>query len=130
MSHIDFNSELISLNFSTLQQWKLMSTFRALSHSALNRGWTAGTSNGSTICYVKGKAAFWTANNSVRLRIHFKSLSLNQTSQKVLKTFSKPLRTIHAEILTTTKIINSVDLSNSGLVQDMMLVWEDNAKDK
>ena len=116
MLYIDFNSELISLNFSTLRQWKLMSTFRALSHSALNRRWTARTSKGSTICYVKSKAAFWTANNSFRLRTHFKSLSLNQTSHKVLKSFLKPLRAIRAEILTTIKIINNMVL-NAGFVK-------------
>ena len=76
-----------NVNFSLLRQGELMSTLRALGKSALNRRWTAGTSESSTVCYVKGEVAFWAANNVFRLRTHFKSLSLNQTSGKILKTY-------------------------------------------
>ena len=105
---VDYEFTACNVTFSLLRQGELMSTLRALGRSALNRRWTAGTSESSTVCYVKGKAAFWAANNVFRLRTHFKSLSLNQTSNKVLKTFLRLLQTVHAEISITVKIINSV----------------------
>jgi len=107
LKNVDYEFTACNVTFSLLRQGELMSTLRALGRSALNRRWTAGTSESSTICYVKGKAAFWAANNVFRLRTHFRSLCLNQKSNKVLKTFLRLLQTVHAEILTTVKIISS-----------------------
>jgi len=47
-----------------------MSTLWTLSHCALHRRGTAGTSKGSAIGYVKGESAFWAAYNSFWLRTH------------------------------------------------------------
>jgi len=77
----------VKVNFSMLRQWKLMSTLRAFGKSTLHRGWTARTSQGSAIRYVKGKTTLWATQYMLRLRTHPMSLSLDQTPKEILKTF-------------------------------------------
>lgn len=107
LKNVDYEFTSCNVIFSLLRQGKLMFTLRALRRFAVNRGWTAGTSESPTICYVKGKAAFWAANNVFRLRTHFKSLYLNQKSNEVLKTFLRLLQTGRPKFSTTVKIISS-----------------------
>lgn len=89
----------------SLFQWKFMPTFRALSHSTLHGRWTATACECSTVRYVKGKTAFWTFNYTFRLQAHFKSLILNQSSWKILKTFLNNSKRFYAKILTILKTI-------------------------
>jgi len=76
----------VKVDFSMFCQWKLMSTLRAFGKSTLHRGWTARTSKGSAIRYVKGKATLWATQYMLRLRIHFASLS-SELDGKILKAF-------------------------------------------
>jgi len=78
-------------NFSMLRQGKFMSTLWTLDKFTLHRGWTAGTSQGSAIRYVKGKTTLWAAQYMLRLRTHLVSLSLDQTPTGILKAFLEPL---------------------------------------
>jgi hypothetical protein len=95
----------IKVNFSVLRQGKLMSTLRTLDKSALHRGWTAGTSKGSAIRYVKGKTTLWATQYMLRLRTHLTSLSLNQPPNEILKTFLKALKIVTVKSLSTSKTI-------------------------
>lgn len=98
--------------FSPLRQRKLMSTFRTLSHSALNRRWTARTSKCSAVRYVEGETAFWTFQYVLRLRTRCNSLSLNQAVNEILKIFLELVQLFNAEILTMIKtIINKMTLN-------------------
>jgi len=76
----------VKVDFSMFSQWKLMSTLRAFGKSTLHRGWTARTSKGSAIRYVKGKATLRATQYTLRLRIHFASLS-SELDGKILKAF-------------------------------------------
>lgn len=78
------NTEVI---FSVLRQGEFMSTLWTLDKFTLHRGWTAGTSHGSAIRYVKGKTTLRAAQYMLRLRTHLVSLSLDQTSTGILKAF-------------------------------------------
>jgi len=80
-------SKNIKVNFSMLRQGKFMSTLWTLDKFTLHRGWTAGTSQGSAIRYVKGKTTLRAAQYVLRLRTHLMSLSLDQTPTEILKTF-------------------------------------------
>jgi hypothetical protein len=64
-----------------------MSVFWALSEVALHGGGASGTSEGSTICYFKGKAPFWATRHMFWRATHFGPLFLNQATGKILKTF-------------------------------------------
>jgi len=75
------------VNFSMLRQGKFMSTLWTLDKFTLHRGWTARTSQGSAIRYVKGKTTLWATQYMLRLRTHLMSLSLDQTPKEILKTF-------------------------------------------
>ena len=77
----------VKVNFSMLRQGKFMSTLRAFGKSTLHRGWTAGTSQGSAIRYVKGETTLWATQYVLRLRAHLVSLSLDQTPTGILKAF-------------------------------------------
>jgi hypothetical protein len=77
---------------------KLVLALRTLNISALYDGSAARTCKGSSISYVKAETAFWTTHNMLSLRTQFLSLSLKQTTSKILKTFL--YSPIHAEILT------------------------------
>jgi hypothetical protein len=77
----------IEVDFSMLQQWKFMSTLWTLDKLTLHRGWTAGTSQGSAVRYVKCKTTLWATQYMLRLRTHLMSLSLDQTATGILKTF-------------------------------------------
>ena len=90
---------------SLLRQRKLMSTFRALSHSALYKRWTTRTCKCSTIRYVESETALGTFYYMFRLRTHFLSLSPNQPLSEILKTFLEMFNKFDAEILTTLKTI-------------------------
>ena len=99
----------------SLFQWKFMSTFRALSHSALHGRRTATTRKCSAIHYIKSETTFWTFHYMLRLRTHFKSLTLNQPSGKILKTFLNNSKHFYAKILTilkTIKYYNSFHMKN------------------
>jgi hypothetical protein len=98
-----FSSACLEANFLMLRQGELMFTLRAFGITALHRGRAAGTGKGSTICYVKGKATFWTPNYSFGLRFHWEALSVNQTYIEILKLFLNHL--VNAKILTIVKII-------------------------
>jgi hypothetical protein len=91
--------------FLSLRQRKFVSTFRALSHSALYKRWTTRTCKCSAIRYVEGETALRTFHCMFRLRTHFLSLSLNQQLSEILKTFLEMLNQFNAEILTTLKTI-------------------------
>jgi len=73
-------------DFSMLRQRKFMTTLRAFGKSTLHRGWTAGTSKGSAIRYVKGKATLWATQYMLRLRTHLTPLS-SELDSEILKTF-------------------------------------------
>jgi hypothetical protein len=88
----------------SLGQRKFVSTFRALSHSALYKRWTTRTSKCSAIRYVEGETALRTFHCMFRLRTHSLSLSPNQQLSEILKTFLEMLSR-YAEILTTLKTI-------------------------
>jgi len=77
----------IQVNFSVLRQGEFMSTLWTLDKFTLHRGWTAGTSQGSAIRYVKGKTTLRAAQYVLRLRAHLVSLSLDQTPTGILKAF-------------------------------------------
>jgi len=77
----------IKVNFSMLRQGKFMPTLWTLDKSTLHRGWTARTSQGSAVRYVKGKTALWATQYMLRLRTHLVSLSVDQTPTGILKTF-------------------------------------------
>ena len=94
--------------FLSLRQRKFVSTFRALSHSALYKRWTTRTSKCSAIRYVEGETALRTFHCMFRLRIHSLSLSPNQPLSEILKTFLEMLNR-YAEILTTLKTIKYCD---------------------
>jgi hypothetical protein len=65
-----------SVGFTLLAwQWELVSAFGALCHAALHYGWAASAGEGSAVAYVKGEAAFRTANNVLCLS-HRVSLGL------------------------------------------------------
>jgi hypothetical protein len=81
------NIKSVKVDFSMLRQGKFMSTLWTLDKFTLHRGWTAGTSQGSAIRYVKGKTTLWATQYMLRLRTHLMSLSLDQTSKEILKTF-------------------------------------------
>ena len=100
--------------FPTLQQRKFMSTFRAFSHSALNRRWAARTSKCSAICYVKGETTFWTIQYMLRRRTSHSLLLLNQAFNEILKIFLRLLRLSRTEILTITKTVINNTVLNAG----------------
>lgn len=77
----------VKVNISMLRQGKFMSTLRTFGKSTLHRGWTAGTSQGSAIRYVKCKTTLWATQYMLRLRAHLVSLSFDQTPKGILKTF-------------------------------------------
>jgi len=78
----------VKVNFSMLRQGKFMSTLWTLDKFTLHRGWTAGTSQGSAIRYVKRKTTLWATQYMLRLRTHLMSLSLDQTPRN-FKSFSR-----------------------------------------
>ena len=92
----------------SLRQRKFVSTFRALSHSALYKRWTTRTSKCSAIRYVEGETALRTFHCMFRLRTHLLSLSPSQPLSEILKTFLEIL-SWYAEILTTLKTIKYSD---------------------
>lgn len=89
VSFIDLSKSIkgIIADFSMLRQGKFMFALWALGKSTLYRGWTARTSKGSAICYVKGKTTLRTSQYVLRPRIHSTPSSLNQPPNDVLKTF-------------------------------------------
>ena len=93
----------------SLRQRKFMSAFRALCHSTLHRRWATRTSKCSAICYIEGETAFRTIHYMFLLRIHSMSLSLNQQSSEILKTFLEILSGFNAKILTSLKTIKYGD---------------------
>ena len=93
----------------SLRQRKFVSTFRALSHSALYKRWTTRTSKCSAIRYIEGETALRTSHHMFRLRSHFLSLSPKQPLSEILKTFLEILNQFNAEILTTLKTIKYRD---------------------
>jgi len=94
--------------FLSLRQRKFVSTFWALSHSALYKRWTTRTSKCSAIRYVEGETALRTFHCMFRLRTHSFSLSPKQPLSEILKTFLEIL-SWYAEILTTLKTIKYRD---------------------
>jgi len=92
----------------SLRQRKFVSTFRALSHSALYKRWTTRTSKCSAIRYVEGETTLRTFHCMFRLRTHSFSLSPRQPLSEILKTFLEMLSR-YAEILTTLKTIKYCD---------------------
>jgi len=92
----------------SLRQRKFVSTFRALSHSALYKRWTTRTSKCSAIRYVEGETTLRTFHCMFRLRTHSFSLSPRQPLSEILKTFLEMLSR-YAEILTTLKTIKYRD---------------------
>jgi hypothetical protein len=114
MKNVNFklNQEFRRCNmllFSQLRQRKLVSAFRALSHSALYKRWTTRTSSCSAIRYVESETALGTFHYMFRLRTHFLSLSPNQPLSEILKTFLEMFNKFDAEILTTLKTIKYSD---------------------
>jgi hypothetical protein len=95
--------------FLSLRQRKFVSTFRALSHSALYKRWTTRTGKCPAIRYVEGETALRTFHRMFRLRTHSFSLSPKQPLSEILKTFLKMLNQFNAEILTTLKTIKYRD---------------------
>ncbi|MCW3994049.1 MAG: hypothetical protein NWE85_05770 [Candidatus Bathyarchaeota archaeon] len=77
----------VKVNISMLRQGKFMSTLRAFGKSTLHRGWTARTSQGSAIRYVKCKTTLWATQYMLGLRTHLMSLPVDQTPKEILKTF-------------------------------------------
>lgn len=86
------------VEFSMLRQGELMVTLGALGKFALDRGWTAGASKGSAIRYVKSETTLWAAQYTLRLRTHFRSLSVNQHLVKS-KNFSRSTKIIDVKRL-------------------------------
>jgi hypothetical protein len=86
-----------------LQHGKFISAFGALSHVALHRRGTARASDCPSVCYVEGEPAFGTSHRLFGLRTHRGSLSLNQGSDRILKTFPGVLALFDAEPLVTFK---------------------------
>ena len=96
--------------FLSLRQRKFVSTFRAFSHSALYKRWTARTSKCSAIRYIEGETALRTSHHMFRLRSHFLSSSPNQSLSEILKIFLELFNRFNEEILTTLKTIKYCDL--------------------
>ena len=86
-----------------LRQGKFIPAFRALCHVALHRRGTARAGDCSSVCYVEGVPAFGASYGLFGLRTHRGSLSLNQRSDRILKTFPGVLAFFDAELLVTFK---------------------------
>jgi hypothetical protein len=129
--NLKFNQEFRRCNmrlFFSLGQWKFVSAFRALGHSALYKRWTTRTSKCSAIRYVKSETALRTRHCVFRLRTHFLSLSPNQSSSKILKTFLETFNKFDAEILATLKTIILWLIPYEKASTKNELAWEKNAE--